>query len=111
MSPDEYLQKAITNIGRNGPRAKAWGEMCAEVRAGCDSLPKDAKMTTRSFLRHLGWTHVKGASQALWQMRRHGGVPEGFWERDNTRRFMGNDLILWRKPLHQPKPDIDVSIF
>ena len=108
---EHELAKDITNVGRNGPKAKAWGALCAEVRSACDSLPKDARLTTKDLIKHLDWPKTTAASQALWQMRRHGGVPEGFWERDPTRRFMGNQLIIWRRPLHRPEPAIDTSIF
>jgi len=93
-------------IGFNGSKAKSWDSVCAWLKNFCDGLPKDARLTTRELLERTGVDADKAAVQALWRIRKDGGVPEGYWERDPTKRWMGNQLIIWRKP-----SAVDVSIF
>lgn len=88
----------IINVGRNGPKAAMWAAMCADVVAACAALPKGRVITTRELIRDLPWAESRYAAQALYRMRKHGGVPRSCWTPDPNRRWMGNPLILWRCP-------------
>jgi hypothetical protein len=110
MTDREELQRQILNVGRNGPRSKAWDDLCAVVKTHLADLGPHERLSTRELITELEWDDLEHTNQALWQMRKQGGIPEAYWERDGDRRWMGHPLILWRKPV-LPKGEVDVSIF
>lgn len=96
----------FVSIGFNGKGAKAWEPACEWLQAFCEKLPKDSRLSTRDLIKQAGIEGSRAAVQALWRIRKEGGVPAGCWEQDQTKRFMGNPLILWKNP-----NPVDTSIF
>jgi hypothetical protein len=104
MTPTD---KDFINVGFNGKKAAVWDDVCAWLRDLCENLPRDSRLTTRDLLTIAKVENAKAASQALWRIRKENGIPAGCWEQDMTRRFMGNPIIIWRKP----PAEVDTSIF
>ena len=102
------IQKMISGVGRNGPKSKAWGDLCAIVKAHLADLGPHERLTTRELITELEWDDLASQNQALWQMRKHGGISEDYYEQDHAKRAYGHPLIKWKAP---PKGSIDTSIF
>jgi hypothetical protein len=69
------------------------------------SLPGEGPWTTRDFIAALGMdsepTLAKTQfSRALYHLRQTGKI-EDCYSIDNSRRYMGNPLILWRRPINE----------
>lgn len=88
-----------------------FGDAVAWLRATLAQVPPNSTWTTRELLARIGMDNAapadkKKLGQTLWYLRKSGKVEDcyGF---DPSRRYMGNPLVLWRRPaqLHFPKGD------
>lgn len=102
----------FVNIAYNGPRSKAFAEVCSWLADQLQQLPEGKKLSTRKLLQHLGLNEHPSAPNALYRIRKENGLPAGSWIEDNTRRHFGNNLILWKRPDPMgADTEIDTSIF
>lgn len=93
--------KKLRNLSVRGDESPHLQEAAEWLESFLDGIPYGEKWTTRQVIDTLTGRHPdltpRVLNQALWRLRDSGEL-EGWWSRDNTRRFMGNALILWHRP-------------
>lgn len=101
MTQDELLTalRGVANKGAESPHLQTLaGWLAKHLRA----IPAGDKWDSRQLYAHLA-THgvdvpTKLLNQAMWRLRDCKALPAGSWGYDNTRRFMGNPLVVWQRP-------------
>ena len=112
MNGDELLTalRGVANKGAESPHLQPLADWLAKhLRA----IPPGDKWDSRQLYAHLSTVGVdvptKLLNQAMWRLRDCKALPAGSWAYDNTRRFMGNPLVVWTCP---PAPAaVDEGIF
>ena len=103
------ILKAVTTYRTQSPKLP---ELAAWVRETLATLPLHKTLTTRELMALGGLPDdapvidTRRFNAALHWLRQSGTVSDCF-RHDKTRRFMGNALVLW----HRPVPTIEEAIF
>jgi hypothetical protein len=79
-----------------------FGDAIAWLRATLAAIPPNSTWTTRQLLTATGFDTLapadkKRLGQTLWYLRKSGKV-EDCYRLDPSRRYMGNPLVMWRRP-------------
>ena len=90
------------SVNARGEKSPLFGEAISWLRATLASIPPNSTWTTRELLAHTGHANdapkdKKKLGQTLWYLRKSGKV-EDCYRFDPSRRYMGNPLVLWRRP-------------
>ena len=91
--------RSVATRGADSPHIFTAAQWLREALA---AVPESKTWTTRELLQSLGpldKAAAKVIQQALWRLRSEHMVDDCF-ATDNTRRFMGNPLILWKRSGH-----------
>jgi hypothetical protein len=93
------LFRHVANVGDKSPRIVEAAEW---LRRELAAIPEGDTETTRQLIARLGMDTAdpgekKALGSALWRLRTL-GLLDGCWEQDLRRRYMGNPLIMWKRP-------------
>jgi hypothetical protein len=102
LSPQVDTTAIFRSVNARGENSPLFGDAIAWLRAALAAIPPNSTWTTRQLLTETGFDTLapadkKRIGQTLWYLRKSGKV-EDCYRLDPSRRYMGNPLVMWRRP-------------